>query len=758
MMALIDGLERRAPRAPVPAGRPGRGAPASRSPRRPRRRGPSLRGARDPAAELPELAARDNDATTVLVCKQEYARGNDPRVGSKLADALRRTHKLREAATVATGLLATPFGGDALYTLGKVAGLDGHRDDAERYFRLASEQHRAQQQWGDSAADLQALALASRDVVDQLVGFDQAAADARRGGDARVEAYCHLGAAVSLSAIGAGAGARAELDRAGHLLSRPGDVLQLELKRGDVEQNLGDDARAAVAFEQALRGAEQLPDTRLARSARLNLAYSLAASGRLTEAAAQLQAASAVDPDDQRLAERMSLEARIAASRGELARAAERIERAIAATAQDNTEDLVERHVQRAEIALQRGELAVAEQSARRAIALVEALRSTHPPAELRSWLVTDRRIPYELLVATLARRGDAAGALAVFDRHRGLDVLAGLIQPDRAGSPPGREPGAPGDAGFPVADLARLVPQLGAGALAAPPTEREIGDAVRGGALLALVVARDELWRFSADGGRLQVARVGALSALRPQLDRFRAAPGDPAAAAALGAALVPPELARPSDRALRVVLDEPLAWLPVAALRVADRRLVAARPIVESARVADAGCIARPAAPRRMILLDASGDLATRLRARSPGATRAALLDATTGDLLHVASPIASDALGDALVVRDGRVRSLEIAGRAGTAAQLVLATPDASTAGLAMAFLAAGAGQVIATVRPVPAAAIERLAARLYRPDPGGPLDLVRALARIQGAADGEDWLGFVAFGRETCDPPP
>jgi hypothetical protein len=145
--------------------------------------------------------------------------------------------------------------------------------------------------------------------------------------------------------------------------------------------------------------------------------------------------------------------------------------------------------------------------------------------------------------------------------------------------------------------------------------------------------------------------------------------------------------------------------------------------------------------------------------VQAVSSDATRAALLDVARSDLLHVAAPAESDALGDTLVLRDGRVRSLEIAGHGSTAAQVVLAIPDAGSAGtarLASAFLAAGADQVIATVRPVSKVTIERLADRLYHSD---LTDLARALARIQNAGDGEDdWLGFAAFGREICNPQP
>ncbi len=714
------------------------------------------------SARCVDVAARANDATTILVCQDEYVRTNDPQVGSELANALRRTGKRREAETVARELLATPAQADALYTLGKIAIDEDRRDDAERALRRASELHRKLARWADSATDLQALAGVSNDFVDQLVGFDQAVSDARRGGDARIEAYCHLSAADILSTIGARSGALGELERAGPLLSDAADLLQLELARGNVYQNLGNHALAAAAFERARVRAEAVTSARFARSARLNLAYSLVESGRLADAAVELQAASALDPDDQQLTIRLALEAQIARRGGDLVRAAELIDRAIAAADKDDTEDLLDGDVDRAEIALERGELATAEQSARRAIGRIEALRSTRPPIELRSWMLTERRIPYELLFVTLARRGDAAGALVVFDRYRGLGVLAGLVHGDGDGAP---APGPSGLAGlaFPVAELARGFSSLQASTLATPAPEAATLDAVRAASLLVLVVAHGELWRITAEAGRLQIAPLGQLEALRPRLDQLRATPGDRTIAAALGDLLVPAELARPSERVLHVVLDDPLAWLPVAALRVGGRRLIAARPIVRAARPSDLGCAARPQGPARVVMIGEAGDLAARGAAVSPGATRASLFGAAPGDLLHVTARIERDALGDALVLHDGRVRALEIAGHSASAARVVLAEGDTGSTGttpLAMAFLAGGADQVIAAVRPVSRAMTERLTEQLVRAD--AP-DLVRALARLQAAEDrsgeaDDQWLGFAAFGRATCISPP
>src|SRR5262249_54060651 len=59
-----------------------------------------------------DVAHRGNDATTILVCRQEYARSNEPRVGIELANALRRADQLQDATLVANELLATSARGD----------------------------------------------------------------------------------------------------------------------------------------------------------------------------------------------------------------------------------------------------------------------------------------------------------------------------------------------------------------------------------------------------------------------------------------------------------------------------------------------------------------------------------------------------------------------------------------------------------------------------------------------------------------------
>jgi hypothetical protein len=106
---------------------------------------------------------------------------------------------------------------------------------------------------------------------------------------------------------------------------------------------------------------------------------------------------------------------------------------------------------------------------------------------------------------------------------------------------------------------------------------------------------------------------------------------------------------------------------------------------------------------------------------------------------------------------VLRDGPLRALEIAGRAGIAGQVVLTPRDTSPAAattLALAFLAAGADQVIAPVAAVSPAATRRLIDHLTP----GDADLSRSLARLQTTTGGDDALGFAVFGRDLCPPSP
>jgi hypothetical protein len=481
------------------------------------------------------------------------------------------------------------------------------------------------------------------------------------------------------------------------------------------------------------------------------------------------------------LPRRRTVEARIAFRRGDRATAARLAEEALGALEQDEHDERYEVEALRAEIALRAGELADAEAWARKAVADVEQLRARQPALQVRTWVMAHRWEPYELLFASLARRGDAAGALIAFERWQGRAVLDQLA----ASSGGALEAGLP-DAGLGADEppalrelhgLESLVTSLQDSPLAAPAPDAQILGAARAASLLVLVIADGELWRISADGGRLEVASAGAFAAIERRLDRFRTRPGDAALAEELGALLVPPALVArgANDRVLHVILDEredSLAQLPVAALRVSSRSLVAARPIVRSVRPSDVGCEPPPGPPRRAVVIaDAAGNLpgarreaeeiAPRLGATAAvgaQASRSALLRAAAGDLLHVAIHAKVGELGGVLELADGPVSALEIAGQRRAPGRVVLAAcasgaAEPATYSMAMAFLAAGARQVIATLRDVDDAAAARLTRELYS---GEVTDLARALARLQASTGNEEWLKFAAFGRATCQP--
>jgi tetratricopeptide (TPR) repeat protein len=732
-----------------------------------------------------ERAVRSgNAALAVATCREEYQRTEDPRAGVHLASALSRADRLAEASELAGSLLATSASADALYVLGMIAARQEKLDAAELYLRDAAEKHREQRRWSELAKDLLesgGLAKARERYADALLVLDRCISAANEARDASIEGYCRVGAGRILWAIGYWKGAWRELERASALLTSESDRTWLELDRGNYYQERGEDAQAVNAFRRGLASAQRAALTRLVRSLHLNLAYSLAELGKLDEAAGHVREAEILDRDGAWLAKRRAIEARIAFRRGDRDRAARLAEEALAGTRADDHDDRYEIETRRAESALRQGDLATAETWARRAVDDVERLRAKQAALQMRSWVLAQRRAPYELLFASLARRGDAGGALIAFERWQGRALLDQLA----ASQGGAMDEGLP-DAGLgtdePVElqelrELDRLVGSLQDSPLAAPAPDAQILEAARGASLLALAIADGELWRITSDGGQLQVASLGPLAQLKPQLDRFRTRPGDARLAAELGERLVPPALARPGDQVLHVILDEredAVAQLPIGALRIDGRTLVAARPVVRSVRPSDTGCDPAPARPRRVaVIADAVSNLpGARREAEEIGArfsatvavgsraTRAALFDAAAADLLHVAVHAKVEELGGTLELYDGSASALEIAGHRRSAARVVLAAcasgaAEPATHSVAMGFLAAGARQVIATLRDVDDAAAARLTRELYRSD---VTDLARALARLQATADNEEWLKFAVFGRATCGPPP
>lgn len=734
---------------------------------------------RPPRPRCAEVAPRGDDAKTVEVCRREYGRSREPRTGALLANALRRSAPA-EASTLARALLATDAQSDALYILGKIAAAEDRHADADAALVAAIELHRREARWSEVAKDLLALAEAAtaRKRFGEALGYlDECARTTVQSGDRALESFCHLGSARVYSSLGYRSGAQSELGLARGLASRSVDQMWIRLVEGDDHQDAGDYAQATVAHERALALALSLGQRRAEATARMNLAYSLAHAGHDSEAAEHLQRAAALDVMHGASSDRWLIEALIAQRRGQLDRAAQHAARAVeiaeresvaerelAVAAPSTSEELAEAEALSAQLALAQGQLASAEAWARRAIGHVELLWARQPLLQLRSWVALRHRAPHETLFASLARRGRGAEALATFDAWMAMSTFdaLGTAAPSVAGL------AAPASHGAQLQHLSSLLHSP-------PPRPGSRGGVLVEAPLLALVLAHGELWRLAAHRGEVSLRLLGAFSAFKPRFDQLVSAPGDRAVADALGALVLSPELADATSEPLYLVLDPALAYLPMAALRWRGQPLGALRPLVRTLRPTNLTCwqpapATRP--PRIAVLADSRGDLpgarreAEEITRRGAGTTlalgaaanRAALTEALSADFLHLAMHAEIDELGGKLMLADGQLSALELASSQRVPGRVVLATCGSAVSppgaySLALGFLAAGAHQVLATLRRVNDEDTARITSRLYSTDLS---DLATGLWRLQASApeDSDELSSFVVFGETTC----
>ena len=110
---------------------------------------------------------------------------------------------------------------------------------------------------------------------------------------------------------------------------------------------------------------------------------------------------------------------------------------------------------------------------------------------------------------------------------------------------------------------------------------------------LVALFVASDAVWRISARHGQLDIVNLGALAELLPALNEFRSYPTQVELGQQLGEKLLGREPFRATEETLFVLLDGniggEIAGLPIAALRVDGKPLIALRGIVRPARLSE-------------------------------------------------------------------------------------------------------------------------------------------------------------------------
>jgi tetratricopeptide (TPR) repeat protein len=749
-------------------------------------------------------AATMNDALIAVVCHDEYVRTGAPAVGVRYADAERLGNHLAVAKLIAGALLITGVRGNAFRVLGQIATTEDQLAAAQAALDQAHALHQLAFDHDGLARDEQALADVFRQrsqLARALRALDACIIEAYSAGDMVIAGYCHLSGARLLAQIGSIDSARMQLELAtiwfqfGAPTARNRAWVALELANIEQEARRAPLSDASPKLETGyfktaieLGNRAQLP--KLVVGAELNLAASqtdfdaLEPTRRprwLDEAEQHVAAADLIANGNVAL-ERDQCRADILYRRGKLESA-----KAI----YDRIFPQFTEHDDRLDVAVMQTRVALAQHDFTRAVTWAnlgineaDQLRHGQPDVELQAWVLASHRAPYELLFVALARAGRLDDAVQAFDQWQGRVLHDALSRPVPA-APYGLR-----DAATRIDSFHAWLPAVDTAPLLQIDPARRVVAQVRATDLVALVVADGDLWRVTSGGGELAVDDLGPMETTQARvgfIDRirdFNAAPTDPRLGRELGEALLPDRVFRTTRDTLRVVLDGPLERLPIAALRHGDQLLIAARPIVQPARLSQLACARPTAGPRKpVIVADAEPDtdhqlpdarreaqeLAARLgttAAIGNVATAAALWSAGPGTLLHVAVHGDIDANGGYLALHDQRVYALDILARRAAPELVVLSacmsaqSPSRELAGsLASAFLAAGSTQVVATLRAVSDAGAREVTSKFYAR--GGATDPVRALASVQAElANGNnaDWPSFAVFGRDLCSTTP
>jgi tetratricopeptide (TPR) repeat protein len=735
-----------------------------------------------PQSECADAAHEADIGFALIVCQRVHAETADPFAGALLANVLRRSEKLDDASKLANRLLGTAARADALQVLGKIAIAERQLDRARSALVNARALHLGERRMREVAVDDHALATLFRlqnRFGEVLRALDDGITEARLAHDPVIEGYCHMLAGQVLGEVGYFDRARKELDLAAASLVLSRDLADVEIARGALEQRNGfgpmsrrHNEQAVLAFEQAIAHATVASLARVRRKAELELIYSLAELGRTDQAAQHLEIARQLDVDDRDKDDREELEARIAYRRGDLVRASElNTRRYDHSTEADRSDDFALRLcIMQAQIGIATHDLSATELWATRGIAVVEAMRREQSALELRPWMLSLRRQPYEILFAALANAGRFDDAVVVFDGWQGRTLL------DAVARTKATQPASLRAVASHTETMERLLPSLSTAPLAKPLERDRLLATLRGVDLVVLLVADEEVWRITAHHGALAMVNLGTFAAVRPRLDQLMTTPTRTELADQLGVELLGNDGFRETPETLYVLLDGPIAGLPVAALRAHGKPLIAMRPLVRASRLSELACVARPpGAVRANVLADALGNLPEARREAQAiaqrfgvtarlgaAATHDALFASSNSDLLHVAvhAGVAPD--GGALAMSDQPVSALEIAAHRGWPALVVLSACASAAAddgelatSLATAFLASGSTQVVATLRPVSDAGASEITNAFYRANGAG--DPARALARAQAQlakTSNVDWPNFVLFGHDIC----
>jgi tetratricopeptide (TPR) repeat protein len=416
----------------------------------------------------------------------------------------------------------------------------------------------------------------------------------------------------------------------------------------------------------------------------------------------------------------------------------------------------------RGRAAERRGDVDAAERAYVDAVEAVDEVRADALYEELQPSVHALRRAPAERLFTLRARRGAVDDALPIALAALGNDTLiqarAGEVLPlddlDEAVEATGAR----------IEELLAVVPRLRRLA-EAPEIDLSASSSTIEWVYFDAIGTR---WMAVMSDGRRRIFELGTTASLDALTSTLASNLDSRDAATALGRAMIPRDAWPPMGARVAILADRATTGVPFALLRHEERRLIDDAVLV--VRPGPGSSSPPPTDDSAVIVGDAYGDLsAARAEALSVAtlletdaaigdeAVRARLDDARATGVLHIAGHSSRTANGATLELADGPVSTSDII-ELGIAPRLVVLSTCASGAAsgqrtddaLASAFLAAGAGGVIATHWSVDDAAAWWFADSFYgaggRDDPAAALAIVQRRAAAEGRP-ARDWAGYV-----------
>jgi tetratricopeptide (TPR) repeat protein len=740
----------------------------------------------DPIRECNALLAAEKYQAAVARCEQVFEKTGDPRAGVAAAQAhqglghgdavLAWAKRLRNTSEEA-GVLRLA---SRVYRKRGIPDLAAEASRRELFLRRKAGDHEGA---ADSTYSLFFLAWGKGSYGEALDFARQSFEEAEKAQDRKREARALQSLQMAVYEAGDFDRARGLLEAASALV-RPeerSDRARLLVYEGLIRLNTGRVALARDAFERGLQLAVGNPDRTFLRSTHLNLVKTYLTLGDVERAAQHLEAAwQNADPTGRKPYALLSYRARVLHARGRYAEAAEVLKTALGK--EPDPAWMQDLEYQRGVVEEARGNARSAEEAYEHSVAAVETLRAALGPDELKSWLMDDKRPPFEALFRLQARSGRTREALATVERAKAGTFLEAFLHASSA--PAGETGGAEiaRAAGQRLETITALLPPLNASPVVALRPIDEALALLGGRRLLVYFEADNELWRIDVAGPGVEAKRLPAsLAMVRDLVHRFIARPDDPGTAARLGEILLPANAQAKPGSTLSIVADGVLGNLPFAALRRGGRYLVEDHAIayVPSINVM-AALEGRPPAGygASVVIADSRRDLpeaaleakdvAARLHVTpqiAGAATLERLRQASRADVLHLATHTGLGPRGPWLALADGEVSAERIVTWKVAPRLVVLATcASAARRGKGMwgslgsAFLVAGSRTVLASLWSVQDRTAREMVLGFY--EQGGARDPAGALARAQRAriAQGRgpsNWAPFVVLG---SDQPP